>query len=103
MFNRGNYRRDLFALAGAPEKLQLAAQLKATTSVSNGWLTARLAMGAPGSVTQFVRRWHAGEGRGRAAVSGGFVKSSHMTPFSAPELNGDPGCLPLRELKPKRR
>ena len=49
VINRGNYRRDLFAPAGAPEKLQLAALLKATTSVSNGWLTARLAMGCRGA------------------------------------------------------
>ena len=73
VINRGNHRRDLFAPAGAPEKLQLAARLKATTSVSNSWLAARLAMGAPGSVTQFVRRCtraeRAGARRYRAALS----------------------------------
>ncbi len=46
----------------APEKVRLAALLKATTSVSNAWLTARLQMGAAGSVTQFVRRFRLASG-----------------------------------------
>jgi REP element-mobilizing transposase RayT len=41
----------------APEKVQLAALMKATTSVSNGWLAERLQMGKPASVSQFVRRF----------------------------------------------
>ena len=61
------------AKKSAAEKVQLAALLKQATSVSNGWLAARLAMGAPGSVTQFVRRWRAGGGaatrRFKAALS----------------------------------
>ena len=61
------------AKKSAVEKVQLAALLKQATSVSNGWLAERLAMGAPGSVTQFVRRWRAGGGaatrRFKAALS----------------------------------
>lgn len=45
------------ARKSAPEKVKLAALLKATTSVSNRWLAERLAMGRPGSVTQWVRRF----------------------------------------------
>jgi REP element-mobilizing transposase RayT len=41
----------------APDKVRLAALMKAGTSVSNGWLTERLAMGQPASVSQFVRRF----------------------------------------------
>ena len=41
----------------APEKVRLAAVMKATSSVSNGWLAARLQMGQPASVSQFVRRF----------------------------------------------
>ncbi|MSU50035.1 MAG: transposase [Opitutus sp.] len=41
----------------APEKVRLAATMKATTSVSNGWLATRLAMGEPASVSQYVRRF----------------------------------------------
>lgn len=40
----------------APGKVRLAAALKRSTSVSNGWLAARLAMGKPASVSQFTRR-----------------------------------------------
>lgn len=39
-----------------PSKTLLAAALKQTTSVSNGWLAERLAMGEPASASQFVRR-----------------------------------------------
>ncbi|MBI5774742.1 MAG: hypothetical protein HZA89_13480, partial [Verrucomicrobia bacterium] len=52
---------DLNALPvqkSAPGKVQLAALLKATTSVSNGWVAQRLQMGEPASVSQFVRRFH---------------------------------------------
>ncbi len=45
------------ARKSAPEKVLLAAVLKQTTSVSNGWLALRLEMGRPASVSQFVRRW----------------------------------------------
>lgn len=41
----------------AETKVQLAAALKTSTSVSNGWLARRLGMGAPASASQFVRRW----------------------------------------------
>jgi putative transposase len=41
----------------ADEKVGLAAALKTSTSVSNGWLARRLSMGAPASASQFVRRW----------------------------------------------
>ncbi|MBI3887067.1 MAG: hypothetical protein HY302_15265 [Opitutae bacterium] len=45
------------ARKSAPEKVALAAVLKAATAVSNGWLAERLAMGQPASVSQFVRRF----------------------------------------------
>jgi hypothetical protein len=45
------------AAKSAPEKVRLATVMKTVTSVSNGWLAARLNMGAPGSVTQYVRRF----------------------------------------------
>jgi REP element-mobilizing transposase RayT len=41
----------------AETKVRLAAALKTSTSVSNGWLARRLGMGAPASASQFVRRW----------------------------------------------
>jgi hypothetical protein len=51
----------------ADEKVRIAAVMKAGTSVSNGWLAERLGMGVPGTVTQYVRRFHAGGGgTGRA-------------------------------------
>ncbi len=45
------------AKKSADEKVLLAAAMKMTTSVSNGWLAERLGMGQPASVSQFVRRW----------------------------------------------
>ncbi len=45
------------AKKSATEKMRLAALMKTATSVSNGWLAARLRMGVPGSVTQSVRRF----------------------------------------------
>jgi len=41
----------------SPEKVKLAAVMRAATTVSNGWLAARLAMGQPASVSQFTRRF----------------------------------------------
>lgn len=41
-----------------PAKVLLAAVMKASTAVSNGWLSARLGMGQPASVSQYVRRFH---------------------------------------------
>jgi REP element-mobilizing transposase RayT len=40
----------------AGSKVLLAAAMKQSTSVSNGWLANRLAMGKPASVSQFARR-----------------------------------------------
>ena len=51
----------------APEKVQLAALLKAGTAVSNGWLATRLGMGQPASVSQFVRRFRLAQGDRPAA------------------------------------
>jgi hypothetical protein len=45
----------------------LAAALKQRTSVSNGWLSARLRMGKPASASQFVRRLLL-KPKGRAAI-----------------------------------
>ena len=47
---------QLPAQCSAPPKVDLAAAMKATCSVSNGWLAQRLAMGQPASVSQYVRR-----------------------------------------------
>jgi REP element-mobilizing transposase RayT len=41
----------------ATEKVRLAALMKRTTSVSNGWLAERLQMGPAASVSQYVRRF----------------------------------------------
>lgn len=46
-------------------KVELAAFMKATTDVSNGWLARRLDMGEPASVSQFVRRHGLKLARGR--------------------------------------
>ena len=40
-----------------PHKVLLAAALKQTTSVNNGWLARRLGMGTPASASQFIRRF----------------------------------------------
>ncbi len=56
---------DLKALPSrksAREKVVLAALLKRTTSVSNLWLAQRLEMGAPASVSQFIRRFRLARG-----------------------------------------
>jgi REP element-mobilizing transposase RayT len=45
------------AKKAAPEKLRLAAAMKATTTASNRWLAERLVMGEPGTVSQYVRRF----------------------------------------------
>ncbi len=50
------------AKASAPEKVKLAAAMKAATSVSNGWLADRLSMGPPATVSQYVRRFRLGGG-----------------------------------------
>jgi len=65
------------AKKSAPQKVKLAAALKLSTSVPNAWIAARLGMGKPASVSQFVRRFKlAGETETR-----GFRKlMSHSTP-----------------------
>lgn len=52
----------LSARKSAPEKVRLAALLKAGTAVTNGWLAERLGMGQPASVSQFVRRFRLAHG-----------------------------------------
>lgn len=49
---------ELPAQRSAADKVMLAAVLKAATSVTNRWLTDRLQMGEPASVSQYVRRLH---------------------------------------------
>jgi putative transposase len=59
---------DLKKLAGrksAPGKVLLAALLKATSAASNSWLAARLGMGQPASVSQFVRRFRLNGGENK--------------------------------------
>jgi REP element-mobilizing transposase RayT len=41
----------------APEKVKLAALMKAASSASNGWLAQRLQMGSAGNISQYVRRF----------------------------------------------
>ena len=52
------------------DKALLAAAMKQSTSVSNGWLSERLAMGQPASASQFARRWllHASGRKATAAL-----------------------------------
>lgn len=60
---------DLSNLApakSAPEKVLLAAALKRTSSVPNGWLAKRLGMGKPASASQFVRHWELDEKKRQA-------------------------------------
>ena len=55
------------AKKSAPDKVKLAAALKLSTSAPNAWVSARLRMGKPASVSQFVRRFKlAGETERRA-------------------------------------
>ncbi|MFI5335844.1 MAG: transposase [Opitutales bacterium] len=50
------------ARKSAPEKVKLAALLKTTTAVSNGWLASRLGMGPAASVSQYLRRFRLADG-----------------------------------------
>jgi len=50
----------------AAAKVLLAVAMKAGTDVSNGWLCARLGLGTPASVSQFVRRFRPAGGTDRA-------------------------------------
>jgi putative transposase len=59
--------RNLSVAKSAESKVQLAALMKLGTSVSNDWLAQRLRMGRPGSVTQYVRRFHLKGGTQSAA------------------------------------
>ena len=65
--------RKLPSSKSALEKVRLAAWLKRTTAVSNGWLARRLDMGATVSVSQFLRRFrlagHEDEKRFKTALS----------------------------------
>jgi REP element-mobilizing transposase RayT len=64
-------------LKSADEKVQLAALMRRTSSVSNQWLAERLGMGEPASVSQYVRRFRL-EGRAREPA---FVRAlSRVTP-----------------------
>lgn len=58
--------RALGSRKSASDKVLLAAAMKRSTSVSNGWLAVRLGMGKPASVSQFVRRWLQTQAGGRA-------------------------------------
>ena len=49
--------QKLPAAKSHPMKAELAAAMKASSSVSNAWLADRLAMGQPASASQFARRW----------------------------------------------
>ena len=49
--------QKLGPLKSAREKVVLAAALKRTSGVSNGWLSETLKMGTPASVSQFAKRF----------------------------------------------
>jgi putative transposase len=49
--------QNLGSWKSAEEKVVLAAALRRTSGVSNGWLSENLKMGTPASVSQFVRRF----------------------------------------------
>jgi len=53
----------------AADKVRLAAALKTVTSVSNRWLSERLGMGEPASVSQYVRRFRLGGGADERAFT----------------------------------
>jgi REP element-mobilizing transposase RayT len=57
---------DLPPAKSAEPKVRLAAFLKMTSSVANGWLAAHLGMGAPASVSQYVRRFRLRRGQDEA-------------------------------------
>lgn len=50
--------KNLGARKSDHSKVLLAAAMRSTGSVSNGWLCERLKMGTAASVSQFVRRWN---------------------------------------------
>jgi hypothetical protein len=54
--------RGLPAGKCAPEKVRVAALMRATTSVSNVWLAEKLKMGQPATVSQCVRRFRLANG-----------------------------------------
>ncbi len=66
---------QLPARKSAKPKVRLAAAMKATTSVSNGWLGARLQMGPPASVSQYVRRFRLGGGAEEPAFREALAKA----------------------------
>ena len=49
--------QNLGPLKSAEGKVVLAAALKRTSGVSNGWLSENLKMGTPASISRFVRRF----------------------------------------------
>lgn len=57
--------KALGARKSSPEKVKLAALMRAKTSVSNGWLAERLQMGEAASVSQFARRFRLSGGEGK--------------------------------------
>jgi hypothetical protein len=54
VINRGNYRADVFATAGA--KVAIALRLKETTQAGNRWLAEHLNMGRAEAVSVYVGR-----------------------------------------------
>ncbi len=62
------------ARKSAVDKVRLAAVMKTATSVTNGWLAARLQMGVPGSVTQYVRRFRLRGGAGTRGFAAALSK-----------------------------
>lgn len=43
----------------APWKIEVASRLRASSTATNAWITARLHMGAPGAVSRYVGEWRA--------------------------------------------
>ena len=82
------------AAKSARDKVQLAAIMKAGTSVSNGWLTSRLRMGKPASVSQFVQRFHQSGAASAPEFQRGCQQSRHdpLRPRSARPPSVAPPC-----------
>ncbi len=95
--------KKLGAKKSEADKVLLAAALKATTDVSNGWLTGRLQMGTPASASQFVRRFHLTGAAKKMPVTGGACQDLRRDAFCLALLSCLPFVLPTRAAESHRR
>ena len=75
------------ARKGAPEKVRLAALMRATTCVSNGWLARKLQMGKPATVSQYLRRFGLAQGHQTREFQRLLSIVKGVLPKSSGELN----------------